>query len=173
MRDDLPKRKHPRLDWYDYSSSGAYFVTICTYKRRCILSSITKQQCNNQLCTSNAEITLFPYGIIAAQQLLALEKRYSHIKIDSYVIMPNHIHLIIRMMSSGSEAEIKKDLMDIMCAYKSLTTRACKSVHPIDKMFQVSFYEHIIRNADDYRRAREYVYNNPRAWLLDELYSDM
>ena len=103
MKNSLPKRKHPRLDHYDYSTAGAYFITICTHKRRCLLSRPT--------------------------------------------------------------------IMDIICAYKSLVTRQCKKVQPIDRLFQTSFYEHVIRNREDYTEVAEYIVNNPKQWELDKLYS--
>ena len=169
MGEKLPQRKHTRLKSYDYSRPGAYFVTVCTHNRRCILSKITGYQQNYP---NKAEITLLPYGIIAAQQLFALEKRYPYVKLDSYVIMPNHIHAIVRIKSTIEEYADKKDLFDIIGAYKSLTARACNSLYPIDNLFQVSLYDHVIRNSDDYHRIREYIYNNPHTWLLDEMYSN-
>ena len=62
-------------------------------------------------------------------------------------------------------------IKDIVCAYKSLTTKQCKSVHPIDKLFQTSFYEHVIRGQEDYEEIAEYIMNNPKQWELDTLYS--
>ena len=89
---ELPKRKHPRLDNYDYSSTGAYFVTICTYNRRCVLSRIVGRG------LAPAETTTIEYtslGEIAEKQLFLLADRYPYLTIDQYVIMPNHIHTIM------------------------------------------------------------------------------
>jgi hypothetical protein len=61
-------------------------------------------------------------------------------------------------------------IMDVVCAYKSLTTRECKKNGFIDKLFQTSFYEHIIRNREDYDEIRRYIYENPIRWYFDELY---
>ena len=85
----MPERKHTRLKAYDYSTSGAYFVTICTQNRRCLLSRIVGRG------LAPAEIQYTEYGRIAANQLLLLEQRYPSLKIDRYVIMPNHIHAIL------------------------------------------------------------------------------
>ena len=87
---EFPKRKPTRLREYDYSQNGAYFVTICTRGKKCILSDIIVGQ-----GLAPAETVLSQYGKIAEEQLLALEKRYKTIEIDKYVIMPNHIHIII------------------------------------------------------------------------------
>ena len=84
----LPKRKHPRLANYDYSAAGAYYITICTHNRRCLLSHIL------DLDVDPAKTQYTLYGKIAKEQLLLLEKRYPFLKIDQYVIMPNHIHAI-------------------------------------------------------------------------------
>ena len=95
------KRKHPRLDEYDYSSAGAYFVTICTQSRRCMLSRIVGRG------LAPAEIQEVEYtqiGEIAKQQLLLLEERYSCLKIDQYVIMPNHIHAIFILEDEAAGA---------------------------------------------------------------------
>ncbi len=89
MENSLPKRKHPRLDHYDYRTTGAYFITICTQNRRCLLSRVVGRG------LAPAEIRYTAYGRIAQEQLLLLEQRYPSLKIDQYVIMPNHIHAIL------------------------------------------------------------------------------
>ena len=99
-----------------------------------------------------------------------MEKRYPSLKIDQYVIMPNHIHLLL-FLNDSSEAS-RPSITDVMCAYKSLTTRACKEVQPIDKLFQASFYEHVIRGYADYIEIAEYILNNPKQWELDHLYTE-
>ena len=164
MENNLPQRKHPRLDAYDYSTAGAYFITICTQNRRCLLSSIVGRG------LAPAEIQFTTYGHIAQEQLLLLEQRYPALQIDQYVIMPNHIHAILLLEETTGEYR-QPSITDIICAYKSLTTRQCKKVQPIDRLFQTSFYEHIIRGREDYHEIAEYIVNNPRQWELDKLYS--
>ena len=164
MENGLPKRKHPRLDDYDYSTTGAYFITICTQSRRCLLSHIVGRG------LAPAEIQYTVYGRIAQEQLLLLEQRYPSLKIDRYVIMPNHIHAIL-MLEETAGGSRRPTIMDIVCAYKSLTTRQCKKIRPIDKLFQTSFYEHVIRGCEDYKEIAEYIVNNPKQWELDKLYS--
>ena len=164
MNDRFPNRKHPRMDHYDYSAVGAYFITICTHNRRCLLSRIVGRG------LAPAEIQYTVYGKIAQEQLLLLEQRYPSVKIDQYVIMPNHIHAILLLGEAAGVTE-NPTIPDIVCAYKSLTTRQCKKVQPIDKLFQTSFYEHVIRNREDYNEIAEYIVNNPKQWELDKLYS--
>ena len=165
MENNLPKRKHPRLDQYDYSTVGSYFITICTQNRRCLLSRIVGRG------LAPAEIQYTAYGQIAQKQLLLLEQRYPSLKIDQYVIMPNHIHAILLLEEMVGDSQ-RPTIMDIVCAYKSLTTRQCKKVQPIDKLFQTSFYEHVIRGRVDYDEIAEYIVNNPKQWELDNLYSE-
>lgn len=161
----LPKRKHPRLEHYDYSTAGAYYITICTHNRRCLLSRIVGQG------LGPAEIQYSEYGKIVLEQLFLLEKRYPSLKVDQYVIMPNHIHAIL-LLEEAAGVNPRPTITDIVCAYKSLTTRACKKVRPIDKLFQTSFYEHVIRGREDYDEIAEYIVNNSKQWELDKLYSE-
>ena len=164
MENHLLKRKHPRLARYDYSTAGAYFITICTQNRKCLLSYIVGQK------LAPAEIRYTAYGKIAEEQLFLLEKRYPCLKIDQYVIMPNHIHAIL-LLDGAAGASPRPTITDIVCAYKSLTTRMCKKVQPIEKLFQTSFYEHVIRGREDYDEIAEYIANNSKQWELDKLYS--
>ena len=118
-----------------------------------------------------AENLYSPYGEIAEEQLYQLEIRYPFVKVDQYVIMPNHIHAILILEQETAGASPRPTLTDIICSYKSLTTRECKKVHPIEKVFQTSFYEHVIRGREDYKEIAEYIQNNPKQWELDKLYS--
>ena len=165
MENLLPIRKHPRLNDYDYSTPGAYFITVCTQGRRCLLSHIVGRG------LAPAEIQYTPYGQIAQEQLFLLEQRFPSLKIDQYVIMPNHIHAIILLEETVGDSQ-RPTITDIICAYKSLTTRECKKIQPIDKLFQTSFYEHVIRGQKDYDEIAEYIVNNPKQWELDKLYTE-
>ena len=166
---ELPKRKHPRLDNYDYSSAGAYFITICTQNRRCVLSRIVGRG------LAPAETTAIEYtslGEIAEKQLFLLADRYPYLTIDQYVIMPNHIHAILILNGETAGASPRPTLTDIVCTYKSLTTRECKKSGFREKLFQTSFYEHIIRSREDYEEIVKYIYENPIRWYYDELYTE-
>ena len=165
MEKNLPQRKHPRLRSYDYGSAGAYFITICTHHRKCLLSHIVGRG------LAPAETVYTQLGEIAKEQLLQLENRFPTMKIDAYVIMPNHIHAILRLEETAG-ASPRPTVTDIVCAYKSLTTRACKQASHIEKLFQTSFYEHVIRGQADYNEIAEYIQNNPKQWELDKLYAE-
>ena len=163
METQLPKRKHPRLSQYDYSSDGMYYVTICTHGRRCLLSNVV----GRGLAPAALQYTV--YGEIARRELLALPTRYPFLTVDRFAIMPNHIHVLF-VFDESAGASPRPTLMDIVCAYKSITTAACKKYRPISKLFQDSFYEHIVRGENDYDEIARYIEENPAKWELDELY---
>ena len=163
MDKELPKRKHPRLKDYDYGSNGYYFVTINTCKNHNVLSKVGRG-----LAPAEAEITLTAIGRIAEEQLFELETRYPCVKIDKYVIMPNHIHMILIIDNQAAGASPRPTLSDIICTYKSLTTRLCNKKFNTSgrKLFQVSFYDEIIENENHYLENWQYIENNPLKYLL-------
>ena len=184
----LPKRKHPRLKGYDYSSNGYYYVTICSKDMKCIFGKIEYNENWNPIFDESrnvgrglapavreykdTKITLSPYGIIAEKQLFALEQRYDYVEIDKFVIMPNHIHAIIILDGMSAGASPRPTLPDIMCAYKSLTTRECNKMSNIKgrKIFQESFFDKIIRNEKGYLAVWQYIDENPRKWQNDDYF---
>ena len=163
---ELPKRKHPRLNNFDYSSCGAYFITICTQNRQCVLSNIVGR---GLAPAETYDIEYTSWGKIAEEQLLLLEKRYSDVSVDAYIIMPNHIHIIL-IMNEAAGASPRPTVMDVVCTYKSLTTKECKKNGFTNKLFQTSFYDHVIRNRKDYEEIIKYIHENPMRWHFDELY---
>ena len=150
---DLPKRKPTRLKGYDYSQNGYYFVTICTHNKKCILSNIVGD---------DAHIVPSKYGII-------VEKYISNIVgIDKYVIMPNHIHLIIKndngtMWASSPTQSISQQVK----SFKTLVTKEIGY-----KIFQRSFHDHIIRGEKDYLKIWNYIDTNPLKWREDCFYCE-
>ena len=168
MNKRWPNRKHPRLKHYDYDSTGAYFITICTQNRECTLSCVVGRGLAPAV-TSELEYTL--WGEIAERQLLLLENRYSHLTIDRYVIMPNHIHMIAVLRYKAAGASPRPTIMDVICAYKSLTTRECRKNGLEKRLFQTSFFDHIIRDRQDYEDHVRYIEKNPSEWCQDDLFS--
>lgn len=168
MNMELPKRKPTRLKGYDYSTPGAYFITICTKDRKCLLSEITVGQ---GLAPAETQLTI--YGNIAKEQLELLELRYIGIKIDKYVIMPNHIHILISNYDMAAGASPCPTISDVMRSFKSITTRLCrKSGLTESHLFQSSFHDHIIRNKNDYEKIWEYIDSNILKWEKDCFYVD-
>ena len=179
MDKKLPKRKSTRLKDFDYSSAGAYFVTICTNDRKQILSQIVRTnlmataemndtEVGEGLAPPAFQIRLLPCGEIAEKQLLLLEERFSTVTVEDYVIMPDHIHTVIFLHEKTGGASPSPTLDDVVCAFKSLTARACKQQYGIEKMFQRSSAEHIVRNKEDYETRRKYIHENPMRWYYKQ-----
>ncbi len=163
---ELPKRKPTRLKNYDYSGNGYYFITICAHNRKNIFSNIVGQG------LAPAANVLRPFGEIAEKELLDLENRYENIKIDKYVIMPNHIHVIIIIQNETAGASPCPTLSDVICTFKSITTRKCHLIKPNQKLWQFSFHDHIIRGENDYREIWNYIDTNPLKWKEDKFYME-
>ncbi len=163
---DFPKRKRTRLKKFDYSTPGAYFITICTKNRKELLSKITVGQglapAGNQLST---------YGEIVKEQIELLEERFINIKIDKYVIMPNHIHLLISVFETAGASPCPT-ISDVICALKSLVGIDCKK-NGFNEMqlFQTSFHDHVIRGEKDYQKICEYIETNVLKWEEDCFYN--
>ena len=170
MNKELPERKSTRIKNFDYSKTGAYFVTVCTQDRRQILSRITSvPMVGEGLAPPVFNTNLLPCGFVAKEQLLLLEQRYDNIQIKSYVIMPDHIHAIIFIKNSAGGASPSPTLTDVICAFKSLTARICKQRFGVNNLFQRSFAEHIIRDKEDYKVRRKYISENPMRWYYNQL----
>ena len=146
------KRKHPRLQGYDYSQPGYYYVTICTHDKLPILSKIRVGR-GLAPADATAVVELSDKGKIIEGQLAALQERFVSAMIDKYIIMPTHIHAIIvlkegaagaspRPTLGAAGASSRPTLTDIVCAFKSLTTRLCNMLDNVQcrKIWQASFY---------------------------------
>ena len=144
---NLPQRKQNRLQNYDYGQNGAYFITICVKQRKPILSNIVGD---------DAHIVPKKYGYI-------FEKYVRNVsEIEKYVIMPDHVHFIIRIENGSMWASTPTKRVDnIVRSLKILTTKEIG-----ESIFQRSYYDHVIRNEQDYREIWHYIENNPRKWIL-------
>lgn len=175
MEEKLPKRKSIRLKNFDYSNTGAYFITICTQDRKCLFSEFGETNSNTISVgegldppEKNPKMQLTKIGEIAKEQLLALEARFHNVKIDEYVFMPDHMHAIIFLRKDTGGSRPSPTLMDIIRVYKSLTSRLCKQKFGTEKLFQRSYMEHIIRDKSDYEAKRKYIYENPIRWYYNK-----
>lgn len=173
---DQPKRKQIRLRDYDYSSSGAYFVTICTHDRRCILSDIAVGALHEAPAIS---VRLTQLGQIVDETIRSLPERYSNLTVDQYVVMPNHIHLILRIEAERAlrEAPLREDgtrslLAKAVGYLKMNSSKRIHEKHPGLQAWQRSYHEHVIRNEEDYRQIREYIDTNPAKWAEDRYYGE-
>ena len=177
---DLPKRKSTRLKNFDYSSAGAYFVTICVRDRMQILSEIVRTDLTSAnktigiavgegLAPPEITVKLKPCGEIVKEQLQLIETRFPSVTVEDYVIMPDHIHAVMFLHGKAGGASPSPTLDDVICAFKSLTSRSCKQKYGIEKMFQRSSAEHIVRDREDYETRRKYIYENPKRWYYKYL----
>ncbi len=162
----LPQGKHPRLKDFNYDISGAYFITICVQDRRPLLSHVGR----GLAPADEPKINPTPLGKMVEEELLSLNKRFPFITVEQYVIMPNHIHAILLYDEDAAGASPRPTVMDVVCAFKSLSTKRCKEIIPIKKLFQTSFFEHVIRDREDYQNHTRYIFENPLKWKEDELY---
>ena len=155
----LPKRKNNRLPDYDYSSNGAYFITICTKEKKHILSQISVGTTIGRppvLCLSKT-------GRIVDNAIRQIPDLYKNVFVDNYVIMPNHIHLLIRIENENGRAMLVPTVSRIIQQMKGyITKRVGKPI------WQEKFYDHIIRDSYDYMIRYQYIDDNPSKWLLTE-----
>ena len=148
---DLPKRKSPRIPEYDYSTPNYYFITICTANKKCIFG---KPGILNR------------FGKLAEDCLLKISAINPDVRIDKYVIMPNHVQVIMVITDDGCQ----KNIPQIVGQYKMAVTKKIRSIHPEMQVWQRSFHDHIVRNQERYELIWMYIENNPLKWEDDCFY---
>lgn len=155
------KRKNNRIPHYDYSSPGEYFVTVCTSRREKIFwndvgASIARP----------SDERLNDEGKKVARLIENIPTRYPAVSVDNYAVMPNHIHLLLRInCGADGRAMLAPTISTIVQQLKGASTKAIRP-----GIWQKSFYDHVIRNDADYKEKWEYIESNPSKWLEDELY---
>ncbi len=174
---EKPKRKHARLKEYDYGADGCYFVTVCVKARKSILSTIPvgrDTQPTSPPVGRDAHIPPSPVltqlGAIADKYINNINTVYTGITVESYVIMPNHIHLLIkfaREIEPGGVRGPRPTLHTVVRSFKTMVTREASA--PI---WQASYYDRVIRGEADLIAAMRYIEENPLKWLDDELYTE-
>lgn len=160
MNNKLPKRKPNRLNDFDYSTNGAYFVTICTKNRECILSNIVGEG----LCTLPQNIPT-SIGNEIEKSIQYINNNYDTVLIDKYIVMPNHVHMIV-IINNGAGGHGGPPLQSIIGRFKSFTTNKYGKV-----LWQRSYHDHIIRGEKDYLNICEYINSNALKWQEDKYYT--
>ena len=154
---ELPRRKPNRLLEYDYSRAGYYFITVCTKDKRPVLWAPAIYGSTLQTGDVGADIirpiqapSLSEIGSMVEQAIREIPAHYSNVRLDKYVVMPNHIHLILaidqsvgRMISAPT-----KSLSTIVGSMKRYTSKMVGF-----PLWQKSFHDHVIRNEADYLRV--------------------
>ena len=146
----LPIRKSPRIPGYDYSTPNYYFITVCTHNKSCIFGKPGK---------------LNQFGIIAERNMQKIPEIYPNIGVDKFVIMPNHVHVILTV--AGLE---RNNVIQAIGQYKMSVTRQIHGINPGMNVWQRSFHDHVIRNQKQYDKIWEYIENNPLKWDEDCFY---
>jgi putative transposase len=159
------KRKSLRLQNYDYSQSGAYFVTICVKDRKCLLGSV-----------ADSEMGLSKYSQTTAELWLWLSSAYPYVSLDEWTIMPNHFHgiIFINQPNAGGSRTAPTmpqplPLSRLVGAFKTISSKQINIIRqtPGAPFWQRGFYEHIIRDEKSLERIQEYIVTNPLRWQLD------
>ena len=178
-RQPLQRRRSIRLQGYDYRKAGAYFITTVTQGRTCLFGDVV-----------DGEMVLNDVGRLVQAAWDELPHHYPHVELDAFVIMPNHVHGIIRIVGAGlkpastglkpatpfvraglkpAPTDKRASLSEILRAFKTFSARRinehrCKSGQPV---WQRNYYEHVVRSESALGRIREYIMNNPQHWSLD------
>jgi putative transposase len=161
MTHPYPQRKSLRLKGYDYSQSGAYFVTICTENRLKHFGSILTDT-----------MLLNPLGQLAYQELAKLPQYWDNLDIDLFVVMPNHVHAIL-VLHDSTALKNPPNLAHIVGGYKAGVTRSARKKGIIASnlvLWQDRYNDHIIRREKSLNYIRNYVATNPERWKQDYFY---
>jgi putative transposase len=140
----MHERKRIRLLGFDYTKVGAYFITSVVKNRTCVFGNVR-----------NEAVELTRCGEIVRQQWLWLQQQYPYVRLDEFVVMPNHIHGKI------------KPLSELVGAFKTTSSKRIHEAGVISFQWQRSFFERIVRNDLELNRIREYIRTNPSRWELD------
>ena len=153
---DFHHRQSIRLQGYDYSASGAYFISICTHDREYLFGYIVNE---------TMEFNIF--GDIAQYYWQQLSQYHPNIILDESIVMPNHLHGIIVLESS---MDYKKSISEIIRGFKTFSAKAINKERGLRgvPVWQRNYYDRIIRNELELDRVRQYIINNPCNWDADK-----
>jgi putative transposase len=151
------QQQHLRLPGFDYRQGESYFVTVCTKDRRCSLGSVRLDS-----------VELSALGRVARGSVEEIEPHYPFAKLHRYVIMPNHVHLLVQLQAENGE-HAERSVSTIISRFKYASTRkwhdANESKEPI---WQRSFHEVIVRSEKQFNAFGKYIDENPIKWHRDQ-----
>lgn len=158
--DILPKRKPIRLAGYDYSSVGSYHVTICTKdKKRLFWNNV-----GATFSRPKPEYVLSAYGRIVDEEIRKISTIYKSVEIDKYVVMPNHVHMIISIISDElGRPQVAPTVSRIVQQFKGSVSKQIGF-----SVWQKGYIDHIIRCQADYDETWQYIDENPLKWFLNK-----
>ena len=166
---EIKDRKTTRLKGVNYNGNRAVFLTICTKERRCIFSKVVGTG-----VLDGPKIELTQHGKIADKYINQLNAFYDNLSVESYVIMPNHIHILLWVKGDEdgpSGTPVPTIQNTIPSRFVSTFKRFCNKEYG-ENIWQYRSYDHIVRNHQDYEEHIKYIYENPMKWYYDELYSE-
>ena len=165
----LPARRRSlRLPGYDYAQTGAYFVTICTRGRVCFLGDVV-----------DGEVRLSEFGRLANSVWLELPRHYPHVRLDAWVVMPNHVHGIVMLkltddvvgagLKPAPTGRRRHGIPEVVRAFKTYSARCINAARGATgtPFWQRNYYEHVIRDEESLDRIRRYIAENPARWDED------
>ncbi len=152
------RRKPNRIPEFDYSQNLAYFITICTAEKRCIFGSVIDSGSGVPV------IQLSEAGKIAEQSVRLIPVHYPAVHLENHVVMPNHLHLLFRL--DNREGQKPVSVSTVIQQFKGFVTKQIGK--PI---WQKLYYDHVIRDAEDFTVKWRYIENNPFRWLEDKYYT--
>lgn len=166
-KNNYSSRKPTRLRNFDYSTPGSYFITICTQSREKLLSEVVGDGLPIPPMLTHP-------GVLVDESIRQIKERYASITVDNYIIMPNHIHLLLSVESSDDADNSKVAVDSVIGWLKYDITKKINEFFrtPGQKRFQRSFHDHIIRDINDYERINEYIEYNYLKWSKDCFYVD-
>lgn len=154
---ERPTRKHNRLIGYDYSSQGAYFITVCSKNRELIFGDVVGAD-----IIRPGYVDLNENGKLVETAINAIPQHYPNIVIDKYIIMPNHIHMIIVI----NEKEANKKISTVIGQMKRWVSKEIG-----ESVWQKTYHDHIIRDEEDYLTKWKYIDDNPSKWNEDDYFT--
>jgi len=170
----VPYRKSKRVKGYDYTSPGSYAITICAHNGRAIFGKVT-----------DGEMILNPLGKLANKCCQDFGKRHKRIRLDAFVIMPNHIHILFTILERHPNAiivlkerafgdSIAGSVSAYIGGYKGSVTQHAKNRGLISgpPLWQSLFWDRIVRDDLEFENQRNYIDTNPARWLKDQLHPD-
>ncbi len=165
-----PRRHHRRsirLKGYDYARAGAYFVTLCTKDRACLFGDIV-----------DGLMVLNEAGRVVEECWNDIPAHFHQIILDAFVVMPNHIHGILRIVDAVGAKDVSplpsrrpgtsNTIGSVIRGFKIGVTKWMRANTDIQELWQRNYYEHVIRDESSLRRIREYIAKNPASWADDE-----
>ena len=148
--DQLPARKRNRLENYDYSQPCVALITICAAARGPVFGVV-----DGSLVPPSTRLS--PLGVLVRQAICEIETHYHNVKVDTFSILPDHVHLLLRLEQTDHDPPA---LSRIIRLFKAAVTRAAGK-----PVWQKGFHDHIVRTEEDYQNAWNYVNYNAAKWV--------